>query len=88
VIRPTLPQHALWPGIHGSVSHIGFGIGWRYVKQVEIVGDARVVGSRLGQGQVGGDVMGLQSVSQAAQRSALDAQAVLRKEHGPTGKPA
>jgi hypothetical protein len=25
--------------------------------------------------------MGLQSVSQAAQRSALDAQAVLRKEH-------
>ena len=20
MIRPTLPQHALWPGIHGSVS--------------------------------------------------------------------
>jgi hypothetical protein len=25
VIRPTLPQHALWPGIHGSVSNMKLG---------------------------------------------------------------
>ena len=65
-------------------------IGWGYVKQVEIVGDdrssprnglglsERPVSIRTGGDR--GDVMSQQSVRQAARRSALDAQAVLRKE--------
>jgi hypothetical protein len=65
-------------------------IGWGYVKQVEIVGDdrssrrnglglsERPVSIRTGVDR--GDVMSQQSVRQAARRSALDAQAVLRKE--------
>jgi hypothetical protein len=60
-------------------------IGWGYVKQVEIVGGDRWTRtSRLGlsEGPVSmrGDVMSQQSVRQAARRSALDAQAILRKE--------
>jgi hypothetical protein len=61
-----------------------------YAKQVEIVGDDR--SSRrnglglserpvsIGAGVDRGDVMSQQSVRQAARRSALDTQAVLRKE--------
>jgi hypothetical protein len=59
-------------------------IGWGYVKQVEIVGDDRSTRrSRLGLSEGlshEGDVMSQQSVRHAARRSALDAQAVLRKE--------
>ena len=65
-------------------------IGWGYVKQVEIVGDDRSTrrnGLGLSERPVSikdrcrrGDVMSQQSVRQAARRSALDAQAVLRKE--------
>ena len=65
-------------------------IGWGYVKQVEMVGDDR--SSRRNRLGLSGrpvsiddwcrkeDVMTQQSVRQAARRSALDAQAVLRKE--------
>jgi hypothetical protein len=47
VIRPTLPQHALWPGIHGSVSHIEL---QKLVEVREADRDHRIaslVGSRL-----------------------------------------
>ena len=66
------------------------GIGWGYVKQVGIVGDDRSSprsGLGLSERPVSikdrchrGEVMSQQSVRQAARRSALDAQAVLRKE--------
>jgi hypothetical protein len=69
----------------GCVAHRIFEIGWGYVKQVEIVGGDRssrrrpLTGSQ-GPASMRGDVMSKQSVRQAARRSALDAQAVLRKE--------
>jgi hypothetical protein len=65
-------------------------IGWGYVNQVEIVSDdrssprnglglsERPVSKRTGVDR--GDVMSQQLARQAARRSALDAQAVLRKE--------
>jgi hypothetical protein len=67
-----------------------FEIGWGYVNQAEIVRDdrssppnglgpsERPVSIRPGGSR--GDVMSQQSVRQAARRSALDAQAVLRRE--------
>jgi hypothetical protein len=60
-------------------------IEWGYVKWVAIVGDDRSTHPNgLGlSGEAGvdkGDVMSQQSIRQAARRSALDAQAVLRKE--------
>ena len=67
-----------------------FEIGWGYVKQIEIVSDdrsprrsglglsERPVSIRTGVDR--GDVMSQHSVRQAARRSALDAQAILRKE--------
>jgi hypothetical protein len=60
-------------------------IGWTYTKQFEIGGDHRSSPRscfRLNEetGVDKEDVMSQQSVRQAARRSALDAQAVLRKE--------
>jgi hypothetical protein len=60
-------------------------IGWAYMKQVEIGGDDRssprsCLRLNEGAGVHKEDVMSQQLVRQAARRSALDAQAVLRKE--------
>ena len=60
-------------------------IGWGYMKQVEIVGDDRSSPRsclRLNEGASVDkeDVMSQQLVRQAARRSALNAQALLRKE--------
>jgi hypothetical protein len=77
-----LPCGRVFTGLCGTSDR---GIGWGYVKQVEIVVmTARVVGSGLrpskGSGVDEEMVMSQQAMRQAARRSALDAEAVLRKE--------
>ena len=75
----------LRPRVHQVCGTSNREIGWGYVKQVEIVVmTARLVGSGLrpskGSGVDEEMVMSQQAMRQAARRSALDAQAVLRKE--------
>jgi hypothetical protein len=71
------------PGVHEVCGTSDFEIGWGYVKQAEsVVMTAGVVGCAIWpcSGVVDEEmVMSQQSVRQAARRSALDAQAVLRK---------